>query len=446
MTGLQILRNDGATVTSVEELVEAHGPTTGLALPGDYGRCAIQLWDTIATPVNLATVAPASTGLDKDAHVFAAVLDRLNRIAAVRYRIEHEGELLMEATPFDQHFISPLTCSTDPEPLHPWAQIAMPRTPPGCTIDSPLAAGRVTYAAPRIVSSLVSGETVHDDVIRLLRSCGLLGSEAGPKAWTRDELAVHRHSRWGLDRPVGGTYAGRDRGLRESAVERKPHTITETIPLEVPSPDESTRTFVDVVEQRRSIRTFASTPIPFGVLSRFLYYSLRFPDDSSTTVPAPPLAPRVVPGGGCLHEIRCYLWIDAVDGLEPGLYFYDGHEHALLHLNAPPYGVRSMQQAARRASATTTPPPIVISLTGDIERVAYKYESMAYPLMLKHVGVIVQQFYLVATALGLGPCALGAGPGHLFPDVTGIDPMAEPVLGEFMLGIPAEHASPSPAV
>ncbi len=41
--------------------------------------------------------------------------------------------------------------------------------------------------------------------------------------------------------------------------------------------------------------------------------------------------------------------------------------------------------------------------------------------------------YLVATALGLAPCALGAGNSDTFAEAVGIDYFAETSVGDFML-------------
>jgi hypothetical protein len=42
--------------------------------------------------------------------------------------------------------------------------------------------------------------------------------------------------------------------------------------------------------------------------------------------------------------------------------------------------------------------------------------------------------YCVATAMGLAPCALGAGDPAAFAAATGLDPLGEGTVGEFILG------------
>lgn len=64
----------------------------------------------------------------------------------------------------------------------------------------------------------------------------------------------------------------------------------------------------------------------------------------------------------------------------------------------------------------------------------WKYESVAYALIMKHVGVLKQAMYLVATAMGRAPCALGAGNAELFAQAASLDYYAKTSVGEFLLG------------
>jgi oxazoline/thiazoline dehydrogenase len=77
---------------------------------------------------------------------------------------------------------------------------------------------------------------------------------------------------------------------------------------------------------------------------------------------------------------------------------------------------------------------VLFILAARFARVAWKYESIAYSLILKHVGVVLQTMYLAATAMGLGPCALGCGDADLFARAAGTDYCAETSVGEFLLG------------
>ncbi len=79
------------------------------------------------------------------------------------------------------------------------------------------------------------------------------------------------------------------------------------------------------------------------------------------------------------------------------------------------------------------PPDVLITVAARFGRLAWKYEGVAYSLALKNLGGLYQQMYLVATALGLAPCALGAGNSDTFAQATGLDYFAETSVGEFIL-------------
>ncbi len=77
---------------------------------------------------------------------------------------------------------------------------------------------------------------------------------------------------------------------------------------------------------------------------------------------------------------------------------------------------------------------MLITLASRFQRLSWKYESIVYATTLKNVGVLLQTMYLVATAMGLAPCALGNGNSDLFAAAAGTDYYAETSVGEFMLG------------
>src|SRR5205814_6728998 len=81
-----------------------------------------------------------------------------------------------------------------------------------------------------------------------------------------------------------------------------------------------------------------------------------------------------------------------------------------------------------------TRPQVYLGITARFQRVQWKYESIVYALILKHVGVLYQTMYLVATTMGLAPCALGGGNTDLFARAAGTDYYAESSVGEFILG------------
>jgi SagB-type dehydrogenase family enzyme len=146
-------------------------------------------------------------------------------------------------------------------------------------------------------------------------------------------------------------------------------------------------------------------------------------------------APRPYPAGGALYELELYAAVNLCANLEPGLYHYDALAHRLIQLGGPSTEVEGLIQDA--ALSTDTPAAslqVLLILATRFARVAWKYESLAYALTLKHVGVVFQTMYLAATAMGLGGCAVGGGDSDLFARTTRLNYLEETSVGEFVLG------------
>jgi SagB-type dehydrogenase family enzyme len=77
---------------------------------------------------------------------------------------------------------------------------------------------------------------------------------------------------------------------------------------------------------------------------------------------------------------------------------------------------------------------VLIVIAARFQRVSWKYESIAYSLILKNVGVLLQTMYLIATSMDLAACALGGGDSEEFAKLAGLDPLVETSVGEFVLG------------
>jgi SagB-type dehydrogenase family enzyme len=123
-----------------------------------------------------------------------------------------------------------------------------------------------------------------------------------------------------------------------------------------------------------------------------------------------------------------------VDGLSPGLYHYDGAAHRLHPLAAPEPAVRELLGRAADSAGVAAKPQVLVIISARFGRVMWKYQTMGYGLILKNTGVLFHLMYLVATAMDLAPCALGAGDAELFSRAARLDPAAESSVGEFLLG------------
>jgi SagB-type dehydrogenase family enzyme len=185
-----------------------------------------------------------------------------------------------------------------------------------------------------------------------------------------------------------------------------------------------------ILEARRSVRTYGQTLISLQQLGLFLYRCAarrtNSPGEGSSY-------PYPSPGGR--YPLRIHLILRCCAGVDPGLYSYDALGHQLLRRRGYDEHVeRMLGDYAELADLQSANPQVLFVITTHHSQVA-DYLRMALANTLKEVGALYQTMYLVATAMGLAPCAIGGGNSQVFAALAGID-AAESVIGEFMLGIP----------
>jgi SagB-type dehydrogenase family enzyme len=394
-------------------------------LQGVAGR-GLVVWSAWADGTRLATLVPISRlfevpfpphrgGAEVVVLSRFAYLRRVGRTAALESPLSHARVLL-----------------NDPRSAALIAALVIPRTRE--------AAASAASALPGEAGAVL---------LRLLDGAGMLqafasdGTEAEPaslRTWEFHDLLFHTRSREGrTDALHGGTC----RVLPE-APSLEEHGAASQIPL--PRPDLACRERDDpplalVLRQRRSMREFGPRPIAINQLAELLYRVARVTDrrELELTTPRGPVhvvsAARPYPSGGALYELEFYAAVHSCDGLQRGLYGYNGEAHALHRLATRAPDLEDLLVGAARSAAIDSESlQVLIILTARFARIAWKYESIAYSLILKHVGVVYQTMYLVATSLGLAACALGCGDSDAFSRAAGTDYYRETSVGEFLLG------------
>ncbi|HKQ06362.1 MAG TPA: SagB family peptide dehydrogenase [Blastocatellia bacterium] len=268
-------------------------------------------------------------------------------------------------------------------------------------------------------------------------------SEPVLSQWSFHDLLFHSRSRFGRhSNPFGATFRHIGRVSPLPAV--RPALAGPRIELYTPDLDELEQNdppLAKVMETRRSVYDYDEQPISARQLGEFLYRVARVRSQGelkvrSFYVPGEAVmetTSRPYPAGGKCYELELYLIVDRCEGLAAGVYHYEPLDHCLTRVSDQREHVDSFLRYAAIA-APNGRPQVLISIAARCQRVSWKYDGMAYALTLKHVGVLYQTMYLAATAMGLGPCALGSGDADLFASVVGANYYSESSVGEFMLG------------
>jgi SagB-type dehydrogenase family enzyme len=393
-------------------------------------RRGLVRWSVVDDGETLVTLMPTSASF---AIVpFASDVDRLYLLSRFAY-LRREGEKLVLESPQARATI----IIEDARVAAMLAGLARPSS----ARDLADRAGGLAIDAAGLVLGLLGG-------VGLVRDVGVEGSDPEDEsstwgAWEFHDLLFHARTRKGrTDVPHGATF--RLQGKVEPAPAIKPPPSGVAIPLDRPDlarlPHDD-RTLAWTVETRRSIREYGERPMSIGQLGEFLFRVGRVKDvrELELETPAGPLrmefASRPYPSGGGLYELEFSVVAIACEGLEPGLYAYDGCEHSLVLVRGLGPDVASLaRDAADAAGIPRETLQVVIVLSARPLRLSWKYASVAYSLILKHVGVVYQSMYLAATAMGLAPCALGSGDSDAFARAAGLEADVEVSVGEFLLG------------
>ena len=396
--------------------------------------------------------------------VWHAMRPALEAACRLRYRVVRAGESILSFVPGVSLQAAVDTTCGGRVRLSRFAHVRRDRDV--LVLDSPRATGRVEMEAVtgvELVAHLATAESVDrlterlgggtewvPAAIAVLQSAGLVlpadddGStledrDVHAAGWEFHDLVLHERSRsYRRDLRVGATYRFVDTAgkYEEPGARRREST---TIPLARPDIEalaERDPPFTRVLESRRSRRFHGATPIGIEQLGEFLFRTARVTPLDVDGSGRSDARYRLYPGGGACHPLEVYVLVARCAGLAPGCYHYLADAHALDPVDADETAVQSIlgQSAVPMERGSTQQVQLVF--TARFHRINRRYEGNAYALVLQEVGALYQTMYLVATAMGLAPCAVGGGNADAFARLIGTDPLEEASVGAFVLGRP----------
>jgi SagB-type dehydrogenase family enzyme len=451
----------------------------GFLLPlGTFSESTAKRVQDLRTGLPLASIG---AGRGHSAKELELLVRRLARRGLLEYRVgRSRGDDLVVIEPQvpDYWPQTPPLRDTDVLALSRFAY--MRRRASEMVLESPRAGALFRICHPRVAATLAVLSTPRQ-IGRLRRQPGFLGlkilallvdchilfkiSAAGDQGlrstegddslvlWDFHDLVFHARSTEGRHaNPVGGTYpyvgASEPPPALRSPWPGKKIDLQQFLPAdsEVPSPA------VKLLRERHSTRSFDDQrPITLAELSQFLDKAARVQSQWSSPLdlgggdnngPMLSYTSRPYPSGGSSYELELYLAVDRCEGLARGLYHYDAGAHALAPTEVRAVDLDAQLKAAEMAMGAPAVPQILITIAARFGRVSWKYSSIAYSLILKDVGVLLQTLYLMATDMGLGGCAIGSTSIELFAKMTGLEFHVEGAVGQFALGRGAESESP----
>ena len=208
---------------------------------------------------------------------------------------------------------------------------------------------------------------------------------------------------------------------------RKVYPYRRSSALDLPQqgdPRPADPSFASVVRQRRTVRRFGPTPLPFAALSGVLELSYGVTGES--VFPGGLIARhRAAPSAGALYPAEIYLYARNIEGLAAGLYHYAPEQRSLAQIDAGDrlaavWHACCRQDYAQEAAAT-------IFITGVFARTKSKYGERGYRYVLLDIGHLGENLCLAATAADLAittTCAFYDDAVNRLLGVDGLDEAA----------------------
>jgi SagB-type dehydrogenase family enzyme len=433
---------------------------------GKFSAAAAARAKELSAGLPLSAFAPSNRETDKEIHILVRRLAGRGLIEYSLGRSRSEDIVVIEPQlPDYWPGVSQLD-NTDTLVLSRFAY--MRRRANEMVLESPRAGALFKIGDPKIAAALVALSVPQQikqlrrrkdfpglELLGLLVDCQILFQiDAGNQGlrpaegddnlvlWDFHDLLFHARSTEGRHaNPLGGGYPYADAIAPLPAV--RPSWPGKKIDLREVSPasTETTSPAAKALRARHSTRDFdRQRPITLAELARFLdgaarvQSELKAPLDHGGGGPELSYTVRPYPSGGASYELELYLAVDTCVGLSRGFYHYDAGAHALVPIETRGHQLDALFKSAEFAMGVAAAPQILITIAARFGRVSWKYSSIAYALILKDVGALVQTFYVMATDMGLGGCAIGTTNIELFAKMTGLQFHVEGPVGQFALG------------
>jgi SagB-type dehydrogenase family enzyme len=189
----------------------------------------------------------------------------------------------------------------------------------------------------------------------------------------------------------------------------------------LPAPDSLTMpeiTLAQAINQRKSLRKYSNKPLFLQELSFMLWATCWVKEYHSTIYNE--FTRRNVPSAGSRHPMECYLLINKVESVQPGLYYYHPLEHTLIKINTTSEITQEIYQACLEQSMVIED-AVTFIFTAVPYRASWRYQQRAYRYLYVDVGHIGQNVHLAAEAIQAGACMIGAFVDEAMNHCLGID-------------------------
>ena len=176
---------------------------------------------------------------------------------------------------------------------------------------------------------------------------------------------------------------------------------------------ESTISFAEVLQKRKSTRTFSTQPLSKVDLAFLLWASTGIQRTEHG------YEFRTAPSAGALYPIETYIAANNVEDIEKGVYHYNIKNHLLEEIKLGNFGDDLAHAALDQEMCADA--SVVFIWTAVFGRSKWKYSQRAYRYIYLDAGHIAQNLALASASITCGSCQIGAFFDDEINSIVGID-------------------------
>ena len=170
--------------------------------------------------------------------------------------------------------------------------------------------------------------------------------------------------------------------------------------VRLPAPDYRGIPLEETLQRRRSVRRYADTPLTLSALSQLLFAA------QGKTGSTFGHALRTAPSAGALYPLEVYVVVNNVEGVEQGVYRYDGDDHILEPVKRGDF--RKAISTAGLGQEFLGEANATFVLTAVFDRTRKNYGERGLRYIYMEAGHCSQNIALQAVSLGLGSVSVVA--------------------------------------
>jgi SagB-type dehydrogenase family enzyme len=190
----------------------------------------------------------------------------------------------------------------------------------------------------------------------------------------------------------------------------------------------ATISFTDVLQKRKSVRSFSKHPLSKVDLAFLLWASTGIQRIEHG------YEFRVAPSAGALYPVETYIAANNLEDIERGIYHYNIKNHSLEEIKLGNFGVNLAHAALDQEMCADA--AVVFIWTAIFRRSKWKYQQRAYRYIYLDAGHIAQNLALAAASISCGSCQVGAFFDDEINSIVGLDGTEESTICLSVVGHP----------